>query len=297
MKFYDGEFMEKRIVIDKDMNNRKIEYILTGTMGMSENILKKLRKTEGVSVNGEKVRLNHIVFCGDEVIITVPEGKSETIQPENIPVDILFEDEHIIAVNKPRSMPTHPSNIHSAGTLANAMMNYLNRSTAFRPITRLDKDTSGVVLIAKNHLAAQKLNDNMKTGKICKEYVAVIVGVPEFCEGVITAPIKHEDGSMRRVVSPLGKYAETHYKVEKTVNGLSLVTLNPITGRTHQLRVHMKHIGTPIYGDCLYNEAKADGKMLLHCRKIQFNHPVTGEHITVVAPIPEDITNKTIEKI
>lgn len=284
--------MQKIIKADKSMNNRKIEYILSGNLGFSANIIKKLKQTNGVWINGEKARLNCIVHEGDEVVITIPEGDSGSICPENILLDILYEDENILAVNKPRGMMTHPSKEHYTNTLANGVVYYL-KNASFRVITRLDKDTSGVVLIAKNHLSAHKLNEAMRQGKIKKEYVALVTGSPNPLKGTIDAPIARGDG-MRRIVHVNGKSAITNYAVEKTCGELSLVRLEPVTGRTHQLRVHMQYMGTPIYGDSMYGELISGERTRLHCRKIEFLHPYTKMLVAITAPVPDDI-NKVIE--
>ncbi len=274
------------------MNNRKIEYILSGNLGFSANIIKKLKQTNGIWINGEKARLNCIVHQGDEVVIVMPEGAAVNITPENIPLNILYEDDDILAVNKPRGMMTHPSKEHYSQTLANGVVHYL-KNAAFRVITRLDKDTSGVVLIAKNHLSAHKLNEAMRQGEIKKEYIALVKGSPNPPHGTIDAPITRGDG-IRRIVDANGKSAITYYTLEKACGDLSIVKLEPVTGRTHQLRVHMQYIGTPIYGDWLYGSAQKGEKTRLHCRKLELVQPMTGESIAITASVPHDI-NKVIE--
>ncbi|MGM9550995.1 MAG: RluA family pseudouridine synthase [Clostridia bacterium] len=275
------------IKITSDMHNRKLEYILKSELGFSENIIKKLKQTEGVKINGEAVHMNRIMCKNEEVQIEIPEEKTGNIIPEKMELDILYEDCDIIAVNKPRNMPVHPSTEHTTGTLANGMVYYLKKPT-FRVITRLDKDTSGVVLIAKNHLSAHKLNEEMRNGEIQKEYLAWVSGVPNPKEGIINAPICRGEG-IRRIVSENGKEAVTKYKVEKVVGSYCLVRLNPITGRTHQLRVHMSYIGTPIYGDWLYGACQQNEKTRLHCKRIEFLHPTENKKMEIEAAMPSDM--------
>lgn len=282
--------MDKQITvtIDTSMQGRTILHILEKRLGFSKGLIKKLKTDEeAVLLNGEKAKLLEKVNIGDEITVTIGHKKSDII-PIDIPLEILYEDEDIIAVNKPRSMPTHPSRDHSIDTLANGIVHYL-KNTTFHAITRLDRDTSGVVLIAKNAFAAQRLSDDMKTGLIHKEYTAVLQGVPEPREGTISAPIKRQDCGIRRFVDAGGKEAITHYRVLKEANGLSYVCLNPVTGRTHQLRVHMSHVGTPIYGDWLYGQATDNEKTRLHCSKVTFIHPGTKEKMTVIASEPQDM--------
>lgn len=286
--------MEKNIIvkIDKVLHGRDIKYILHNHMELSSTLVKRLKRTDnGILLNGEAVNVLRTVCAGDELVLTFCDGSSDNIVPKNIPICILYEDEDIIAVNKPRSMPTHPSFNHYEDTLANGIMYYFrDKDFTFRAITRLDRDTSGVVLVAKNPLSAQILSDDMKNKKINKEYIAVVNGVPEPLYGTVSAPIKRRESSvMLRCVAPDGREAITEYEVEKAFGGLSLVKLRPVTGRTHQLRVHMSFIGTPIYGDDLYGASQMEEETRLHCRRISFFHPMTKEKITVTAPIPDDI--------
>lgn len=286
--------MEKNIIvkIDKVLHGRDIKYILHNHMELSSTLVKRLKRTDnGILLNGEAVNVLRTVCAGDELVLTFYDESSDNIVPKNIPICILYEDEDIIAVNKPRSMPTHPSFNHYEDTLANGIMYYFrDKDFTFRAITRLDRDTSGVVLVAKNPLSAQILSDDMKNKKINKEYIAVVNGVPEPLYGTVSAPIKRRESSvMLRCVAPDGREAITEYEVEKAFGGLSLVKLRPVTGRTHQLRVHMSFIGTPIYGDDLYGASQMEEETRLHCRRISFFHPMTKEKITVTAPIPDDI--------
>ncbi len=281
--------MRKEITVTTAMDGRKIEYVLSGDLSLSGNIIKKLKATGGILVNGENAHINRRLKEGEMLTLIFPSENSDNIVPEEMELDIIYEDDDIIAVNKPYGIETHPSKESYIGTLANGVMHYFNGTFTFRVITRLDKETSGVVLIAKNALSAQRLNEKMQKRKIQKEYVAVVCG--SLCEeGVIDAPIKRVEG-IRRAVAEDGKEAITQYKVEKEAEGLTLVRLKPLTGRTHQIRVHLAHIGAPIYGDWLYGNERAGERVRLHCARLTFCHPSNEREIVIEAPVPEDITS------
>lgn len=285
--------MEKiiELKIDASLHGRKIEYVLEKHIGLSNKIIRRLKRVDNaVMLNGKNVAVVRQVSEGDKLVITISSRESKNIAPANIPLDILYEDEDIFVVNKPGSMPTHPSRSHHQDTLANAVIHYMGNDSTFHAITRLDRDTSGVVLIAKNSLAAKLLTDDIKTRKIQKEYVAVVNGVPKEKSATLSLPIKKKENSgILRHVSEKGKDSITLYEVEKTMGSLSLVKLIPVTGRTHQLRVHMSYIGNPIYGDSMYGAPQQNERTRLHCRSITFCHPMTKEKLTIKAPIPKDI--------
>lgn len=279
--------------IDAAMHGRKIEYVLEKNLGISTTLIRRLKRDEGsITLNKKEVNVIQKVCEGDELKVKIACNNAEnSIIPVNLPINILWEDEDILAVDKPRTMPTHPSRNHQTDTLANRVIYYLGENSSFHAITRLDRDTSGVVLIAKNPLAAALLTEDIKNRKIHKEYIAAVDGVPKPLCGAVNAPIKKKDNSgILRYVSGNGKEAVTEYEVEKICGGISLVRLYPLTGRTHQLRVHMSYIGTPIYGDSMYGAPQIGERTRLHCHTVTFNHPMTKEKITVTAPVPKDIT-------
>ena len=285
-----------KLSVDETTSEKTIKTLLRNHLGISAAIVTKLKKySDGILVNGVHQNVNYIVKNGDELCINIRDNASRNIEPVDIPIDIIFEDEEIIVVNKPRNMPTHPSQNHHGDTLANGVMYLMkDKSFTFRPITRLDRDTSGIVLIAKNQLCASNLSEQMQNLKIQKQYIAVCHGIFENKSGVIDAPIARVDGSgILREVSKSGKHAVTEYQVIDEKNGLTLVKLFPKTGRTHQLRVHLSHIGHPIYGDDMYGSPIKNGCTLLHCEKISFIHPKTNEKTEIFAPIPKDIKNIT----
>ena len=225
-----------------------------------------------------------IVKHGDEVFVNLPEDVSEGIPPIDMPLDIIYEDEYMIAVNKPRNMPTHPSKGNSLPTLANGVMAHFNGNHTFRSINRLDRDTSGIVLIAKDAYSAAALSSSMKKGEFKKKYIAKVEGILEQKQGIIDAPIRREaKGEMKRIVAPDGKRAITEYKVISENNGRSIVEVILHTGRTHQIRVHFAYIGHPLCADFLYGERIEGECYSLHCYELSLPHPKTGKMITLSA--------------
>ena len=240
-------------------------------------------KYDMVRLNNIAVHMRELVKNGDVIEIDMPEEEPTPLIPYDINLDVIYEDEHFIAVNKPISMPTHPSRGNSLPTLANALRHYFGKPFVYRSITRLDRDTSGIVLVAKDRITASRLSALMKSGKIIKKYTALVSGVPYPAEGRIDAPIKREsEDSIIRVVAPDGKNAVTNYStVSVNADGNAILLVNPITGRTHQIRVHMAYIGHPLVADFLYGN-RADGDTYkLHCSALELPHPYTGEALVL----------------
>lgn len=284
---------EIKIIIEKEFQDKEIKHILKNKLMLSNRVITKLKTfPDGITLNGQKAFVTAHVKENDLLLLRMYDEPSKNIEPCDLPLDIIHEDEDILVVNKPRNMPTHPSLNHYTDTLANAVMHYYkDKDFTFRVITRLDRNTSGLVLIAKNKISAHKLSALMNEKAIQKIYYAICCGHPEIKGGFIDVPIKRKDFSgILRVASSDGKAALTEYCVEKQKNDLSLIRLIPHTGRTHQLRVHMSHIGHPIYGDGLYgNEVSESSATLLHCQQLSFIHPTTGSKIELTAPFPDDM--------
>jgi len=258
-----------------------IRYYLKKHLGFSTSLIAKV-KFGGVKINGQTVHMRATVNPGDTLEICYPEEDSENIEPMDIPLNIIYEDDYIIAVDKPVNMPVHPSKGNNLPTLANAIRAYLDKPFVFRAVNRLDRDTCGLVLIAKNQLAGAKLCQHLKNGEFSKKYLGRVVGCPEEKEGTINAPIEREcENSIKRIVREDGKEAVTKYKVLSSNNNSSLVELVPITGRTHQLRVHMAHIGHPLVADFLYGQRQECSTYYLKCTELSFPHPQTNEIITL----------------
>ncbi|MBQ3022000.1 MAG: RluA family pseudouridine synthase [Clostridia bacterium] len=281
---------EISIKIDSAMHGHRIEYVLKKELKISSSLIKRMKRAEnGILLNGVRTTVVTKVSDGDILTVNIKGKETENVIPVNIPIDVLWEDEDILIVNKPGTMSVHPSGAHKTDTLANAVMYYMGSCEAIHIITRLDRETSGVLLIAKNPRVAALLSEDIKAGKVKKEYIAIVNGAPDPSMGTLSAPIKKKEGrGSARCVSKDGKEAVTLYELIKKTDTLSLMKLIPITGRTHQLRVHMSHIGHPIYGDCIYGAPQMGERVRLHCQRITFLHPITGKEVSITAEVPED---------
>lgn len=264
--------------------------------GYSSNIIVHLKKTpESIQKNGVWSYVREPLHPGDHLAVHLEETEvSANIVPEKMELDILYEDADILVVNKPADLPIHPSVNHYEHTLANGIAEYFAAQQipyTFRCITRLDRDTTGVTLLAKHMLSAAILSREMQARQIHKEYLALCSGiVPE--QGCIDAPISRALGSVieRCVDFQNGEPAQTDYFREQTDGQISLVRIHPKTGRTHQIRVHMKHIGHPLLGDFLYHPKNHSMKrQALHCAALTLTHPISGKSMTFQAGLPEDM--------
>lgn len=277
---------------DKSSAGKTVKQIIYEHFSLSSRLVTKLKNSGGIKVCGKVVTVRYILKENDVLTLSVDESESSEIEPCDIPIDVIYEDEYILAVNKPKAMPTHPSYKHHNDTLANAVMyRYRDKPFTFRAITRLDEDTSGVVLIARDANTAQKLSKQMAYGKIQKQYLAICDSTPKELCGTIDAPIARDETSViKRKISPDGKKAVTEYEViEKYDDGKCLIRVYPKTGRTHQIRLHLSHIGCPINGDFLYGVQVGNERALLHCEVLEFVHPVTGIKTVIKADVPEDM--------
>ncbi len=265
----------------------KIRDYLKNRLGFSTSLIAKV-KYDNVILNGKPVHMRAMVKNGDEIQVIFPIEESENITPIDIPIEIIYEDDDIIAINKPTNMPVHPCRGNSLPTLANALRYYLGRPFVFRSVNRLDRDTSGIVLVAKSQLSAIRLCRQMQQNSMTKIYYAIVEGeMPK--RGIIDAPIAREHpDTLRRVVRDDGKKSLTEYElIEHTTDGNSLLRITLHTGRTHQIRVHMAHIGHPLVNDFLYGRQRSDEIYKLHCGELTFTHPSTGEEITLKCEIPK----------
>lgn len=274
----------------------RIEQFLRGNGYSRQNLVELKKMKESVLLNGIWVHLNDTLHTADLLTIHIQENESsEKIPPIEHPLNIVYEDEDIIVINKPAGMPIHPSQHNYYNSLANALAYYYQQQGEhfiFRCTNRLDRDTSGLTVIAKHMLSSNILSASVRRHDIHREYLAIVRGnvTPE--SGTIDAPLSRKDGSIieRMVDFEHGERAVTHYKVVDYKNGHSLVSLHLETGRTHQIRIHMKHIGFPLVGDYLYNpDMEYITRQALHSHRLQFTHPITGEPMEFVAPLPEDM--------
>lgn len=268
---------------EKD-NNRQIKEFLRD-FGVSSSLLTKLKQTEnGITVNGNFARTIERLSIGDRLVISI-QNKGHMPKPlENNNVQMVYDDEDILVLNKPFMMPVHESRNHQGDTLANAAACYMVSDTAFRAVYRLDRDTSGLVLIAKNELAASKL-----AGRIKKDYYAICEGVLTD-SGTIDLPIRRvNDSIIERGVFHDGEKAVTHWCAVKNNGECTLLKINLETGRTHQIRVHFSHIGHPLLGDSLYKgNCNQITRQALHCKTIYFTHPVTEKQMQIDSDFPAD---------
>lgn len=261
----------------------RISIFLKRELLFSSAMIKRV-KYGGVFINGENVHMRATVKNGDAVRVCFPEERNEELSADEMALDIIYEDDYVVAVNKPTNMPTHPSRGNRLPTLANGLKAYLGDGFIFRAITRLDKDTSGIVLIAKDQYTASRLSAAMKRGGFTKKYLAIVEGCPEPSRGLIDAPIEREsEDSVRRTVRADGKPSQTRYELIKPLpNGNALCMLALLTGRTHQIRVHLAHVGHPLVGDPLYGTAAESG-YALHCSLLRFTHPTTDEPVELIS--------------
>jgi len=269
-----------------------IKQVLRNRYNMSAALVTSLKKhTDGICINGEKKYVNYIIQEGDKLTVTFTEAGSTNIEPVYIPLDILYEDEWLLAVYKPEHMAVHVSHRNVYDTLANGVLYYLNQDGeehTFHVATRLDKNTSGVVIIAKNGYIHDMLSRQLRENKLYKEYIALVEGkITE--PGEVRVPIAREcESIIKRCVRADGDEAFTEYRVIENGIDSTMLKLIPHTGRTHQLRVHMSHIGHPIVGDTMYKaSAVEEDRHFLHCAKVIFTHPITKRSLEICKKEPE----------
>lgn len=287
--------------IVKENRYFNVKEVLKEHFKLSDRLITKLKKFEHIYLNGEITYINHILKKNDSIVIDLNfDEKSENIISKNIKLNILFEDESLLIVNKPSNMPVHPSISHFEDSLSNGVQFYFNKinlRTKIRPVNRLDKDTSGIVIFAKNEYIQECLIKQMKSNTFKKEYYAILEGHLDNSFQIINAPIgRKTDSIIEREINYNGDNAITYLELIKNFefkqNKLSFVKFELKTGRTHQLRVHSKFIGHPILGDTLYgNSSNLINRQALHAYKINFIHPIKKEYIEIKAPLPKDFDN------
>ena len=277
------------------LREERIDKYLAEELGISRSTVKKMIDEGFVLVNGKKVKASLILSEADELFVKDGFIKEASFEAEDIPINIVYEDDDRLVINKKSGMVVHPGNGNTSGTLVNALMHYtknLSNKEAFRPgiVHRIDKDTSGLMLVAKNDKAHDILAEGFKNKTIKREYIALVCGVIGEDTGVIDAPIGRDAKDRKKmcVTSENSKKAVTHFKVLKRYEHYTLLRLILDTGRTHQIRVHMKYIGHPVYNDPVYGKAYNDFGQFLHSASIDFEQPTTHEHLHFECDVPKE---------
>ena len=282
--------------ITEDADSLRVEQYLRRRGFSYQNLTQLKKMPESILINGVWSYMRTPLHSGDILTVHIRETESSpNIPPVELPLDIVYEDEDIVVVNKPAGMPVHPSLNNYRNSLANTLMYYYQQQGKpfiFRCTNRLDRDTSGLTVIAKHMVSSSILSSMTARHEIEREYLAVVRGSVVPSSGTIDAPIGRTGSSLieRKIDFEHGERAVTHYHVVKEENGHSLVSLILETGRTHQIRVHMKYIGFPLVGDYLYNpDMEYIQRQALHSCRLSFRHPITGKHMEFTADLPEDM--------
>ena len=289
--------MKKEIIVKNDEPKRIDAYISENTE-YSRTAVQRLIEENKIIVNGKKEKASYKVQNGDKIEIEEEPAKEIELKAQDIPLEILYEDDDIIVVNKPKGMVVHPANGNPDGTLVNAIMSICKDSLSgiggeIRPgiVHRLDKNTSGAIIIAKNDKAHINLSEQLKNHEIKKTYIALVRGIVKENNATINMPIGRSKKDRKKMdVDKNGKEAITHFKVLKRYKDCTLLEINIETGRTHQIRVHLSHIGYPIIGDEVYSNGKNKWNIVgqcLHAKSLDFMHPITGKQIHIEAGLPE----------
>ena len=292
-----GEIMNLSYQIDKDEHYDNVLHVLKEQFLLSDRLITKLKKANKIYLNSLPTYTKKSVTVGDTVSVLIDfEEDNSNIVASNIPLNIIYEDDYLLVLNKPANIAIHPSILHFDNSLSNGVKFYFDKlglKKKIRIVNRLDRNTSGIVILAKNEYIQECLIKQMKTNEFKKEYLAIAKGILESKSGTLNFPIARKEGSIiERTVTSDGDSAITHYDVVKEFNNLSLVHIVLGTGRTHQIRVHFSHIGHPILGDTLYGSpSELINRQALHSYKLTFIHPVTKKELILESSLPNDIKN------
>ncbi|MBM7855656.1 23S rRNA pseudouridine1911/1915/1917 synthase [Desulfohalotomaculum tongense] len=282
--------------VTEDQSGYSAEKLLRKKLGFSQTMIRRLKRCSGVCLNGRPVYLKQRLKEGDILSIDIQLTPNTGIEPQPIPMDIIYEDRHLLVVNKPPHMLVHPLKHEPYNTLANAVLHHYRKNNiegTFHPVSRLDRNTSGLVVIAKHPYAGFRLSQQLHSIDFQREYLAVVHGMLKQLQAVIALPIARcRDSKIKHTVDCGGRKAVTRYQVEKYCGNNTVVKLQLETGRTHQIRVHMSHIGHPLLGDSLYGGLNEGiNRQALHCYRVSLTHPVTGALLSLQSPLPRDIQN------
>ncbi len=295
--------IKHNLVVDEESAHLRLDVFLTQQLAdlPSRTFIQRLIEAGRVLVNQKQEKTRYKVAVGDKVALECPDDliPNDELKPENIPLNIFYEDEAIVVINKPSGMTVHPATSNYTGTLANALLYHFKKLSdvnAGRPgiVHRLDKETSGLIVVAKTNQAHARLGRQFEKHTVIKRYLAIVQGVVPFDQGKVEAPLKRhvKYHDMRQVAAQgEGKDALTFYEILKRFSKTTLVALYPQTGRTHQLRVHMKHLGHPILGDDKYGHKESFVRLALHAQAIAFEHPVSRQFVEFSSLPPKEFLN------
>ena len=298
--------MKEYIVSQEEKGKRLDTYIPSVDTDITRTSAQRLIEDGNILVNGKNAKVSYKIQENDKISVEIPEPKQIELKAQNIPIEIIYEDSDIIVVNKPKGMVVHPANGNPDGTLVNVIMAICKDSLSgiggeIRPgiVHRIDKDTSGLLIVAKNDNAHVKMSEQIKNHEVKKTYIALVRGVFKENEATIDMPIGRSTSDRKKMaVNKNGKNAITHIKVLKRFDKYILLKVNIETGRTHQIRVHLSHIGYPIVGDYTYSNGKNEFDVIgqcLHAQKLEFKHPITQKDMCLEAELPQyfkDILDK-----
>lgn len=298
--------MKEYIVSQEEKGKRLDTYIPSVDTDITRTSAQRLIEDGNILVNGKNAKVSYKIQENDKISVEIPEPKQIELKAQNIPIEIIYEDSDIIVVNKPKGMVVHPANGNPDGTLVNAIMAICKDSLSgiggeIRPgiVHRIDKDTSGLLIVAKNDNAHVKMSEQIKNHEVKKTYISLVRGVFKENEATIDMPIGRSTSDRKKMaVNKNGKNAITHIKVLKRFDKYTLLQVNIETGRTHQIRVHLSHIGYPIVGDYTYSNGKNEFDVIgqcLHAQKLEFKHPITQKDMCLEAELPQyfkDILDK-----
>ena len=298
--------MKEYIVSQEEKGKRLDAYISSANTDITRTSAQRLIEDGNILVNGKNVKVSYKIQENDKISVEIPKPKQIELKAQDIPIEIIYEDSDIIVVNKPKGMVVHPANGNPDGTLVNVIMAICKDSLSgiggeIRPgiVHRIDKDTSGLLIVAKNDNAHVKMSEQIKNHEVKKTYIALVRGVFKENEATIDMPIGRSTSDRKKMaVNKNGKNAITHIKVLKRFDKYTLLKVNIETGRTHQIRVHLSHIGYPIVGDYTYSNGKNEFDVIgqcLHAQKLEFKHPITQKDMCLEAELPQyfkDILDK-----
>lgn len=287
--------------IEKDDADTKIREFLKHKINLSTRFIKKAAIEKRITVNGCVVKMNYVLRLGNKVEIDTFRDENQNIIPQKMDISVVYEDQDLIVINKPAGIVVHPTRRHPEGTLANGLLYYFKEkgeNCIVRLVSRLDMDTSGLILVAKNQFSHMSLARDMKLDSFKKGYLALVKGNLREKAGTIDKPIYRTEEDIRRIIDDRGQRSITHYEVVESFEKGDLIRLQLETGRTHQIRVHLNSIGHPILGDTLYGgeDNNIIGRQALHAYKLSFPHPRHGKVVELEIDLPEDI-KQLIEKL